>query len=140
MTLLTKKTKETQSMLTLTLLLEVLQKNNRKKAASELCILSFKNDCIKFLSAIVIKLLERCPLKYSLVQSLLSVIPQKLVSNSAEAQVKFEQLLQILLNEKWCSIEAYDEILTLFKGFVSEMKQNHLTEFFEFQHEYRQIG
>ena len=61
---------------------------------------SFKNDCIKFLSAIVIKLLERSHLKYSLVQSLLSVVPQKLVSDSAEAQVKFERLLQILLNGK----------------------------------------
>ena len=61
-----------------------------KKAASELCILSFKNDRIKFLSGIVIKLLERCPLKYSLVQSLVSVVPQKLVSDSAQAQVKFE--------------------------------------------------
>ena len=61
-----------------------------KKAASELCILSFKNDCIKLLSAIVLKLLERSCLKYSLVPSLLSVVPQKLVSDSAEAQVKFE--------------------------------------------------
>ena len=60
-----------------------LKKVTEKKAASELCILSFKNDCIMFLSAIVIKLLERCPLKYSLVQSLVSVLPQKLVSDSA---------------------------------------------------------
>ena len=72
------------------LLLEALKKSNRKKAASELRILSFKNDCIKFLSAIVIKLLERCPLKYSLVQSLVSVVPQKLLLDFAEAQVKFE--------------------------------------------------
>ena len=77
-------------MLTLALLLEVLLKCNRKKAVSKLCILSFKNDCITFLSAIVFKLLERSPLKYSLVQSLVIVVPQKLVSDSAEAQVKFE--------------------------------------------------
>ena len=35
-----------------------LKKVTEKKAASELCILSFKNDCITFLSAIIIKLLE----------------------------------------------------------------------------------
>ena len=46
---------------------------------------SFKNGCIKFLFDSVIKLSERCPLKYSLVQSLVIVIPQKLVSDSAEA-------------------------------------------------------
>ena len=60
------------------------------------------------------------------------VVPQKLLSDSAEAQVKFERLLQILLNGKWCSAEACDEIRTQLKGFVLEMKQNHLAEFLSF--------
>ena len=34
-----------------------------------------------------------------------------------------------MLNGKWCSAEACDGILTQFKGFVLEMKQNHLAEF-----------
>ena len=84
------------------------------------------------MSAIVIKLLERSPLKYSLVQSLVITAPQKLVSDPVEAQVKFERLLQILLNEKWCLAEACNEIRTQFKGFVLEMKQNHLAEFLSF--------
>ena len=54
---------------------DTLKKVTEKKAASELCILSFKNDCVKFLSAIASKLLEKCPLKYPLVQYLVSVIP-----------------------------------------------------------------
>ena len=82
--------------------------------------------------AIVINLLERCPLKYSLVQTLVIVVPQKLITDSAEAQVKFEQLLQILLNAKWCSAKACCKILTQFKGFILEMKQNHLAEFLSF--------
>ena len=68
-------------------------------------------------------------MKYSLVQSLVIVIPQKLISDSAEAQVKFEQFL---LNGKWYLAEACDEFLTQFKGFVLEMKQNHLAEFLSF--------
>ena len=60
------------------------------------------------------------------------VIPQKLVSDSAVALVKFERLLQILLNGKWCSAEACDEILAQLNGFVLEMKQNHLAEFLSF--------
>ena len=84
------------------------------------------------MSAIVIKLLERCSLWYSLVQSLVSVVPQKLACDSAESQVKFELLLQILLNGKWCLAEACSEICTQFKGFVLEMKQNHLAEFLSF--------
>ena len=117
-----------------------LKKVTEKKAASELFILSFKNDCINFLSSIVIKLLGRCPLKYSLVQGSMSVILQKLVSDSAEAQVKFERLRQILLCGKWCLAEACDEILTQFKGFVLEMKQNHLAEFLSFNINTDKIG
>ena len=57
------------------------------------------------------------------------VVPQKLITDSAEVQIKFEWLLQILLNGKWCSAEACDKIHTQFKGFALEMKQNHLAEF-----------
>ena len=57
------------------------------------------------------------------------VIPQKLITDSAEAQVKFEQ---ILLYRKWCSAEACDKFLTQFKGFVLEIKQNHLVKFLSF--------
>ena len=84
------------------------------------------------MSAIVIKLLERSSLKYSLVQSLVIVVPQKLISDSAEAQVKFVLLLQILRNRKRCSAEACDKIRTQFQSFVLEMKQNHLAEFLSF--------
>ena len=37
-----------------------------------------------------------------------------------------------MLNGKWCSAEACDEFLIEFKGFVLEMKQNHLAEFLSF--------
>ena len=62
----------------------------------------------------------------------MSVVPRKLVPGAAETQAKFEQLLQILLNGKWCSAEACKENLTQFKGFVLEMKQNRLAEFLSF--------
>ena len=70
-----------------------IKKVTEKKAASELRLLTFKNDCVKFLSAIVLKLLEKCPLKYFLVQCLDSLIPLNLVSSSSQARVKFQKLL-----------------------------------------------
>jgi len=42
---------------------DTLKKVTEKKPASELCILSFRNDCVTFLSATASKLLEKCPLK-----------------------------------------------------------------------------
>ena len=62
----------------------------------------------------------------------MSVVPQKLISDSTEAQVKFERLFQILLNGKWCSAEACDEIHFQFKDFALEMKQNYHAEFLNF--------
>ena len=55
-----KNQRKTQSMLTFSCAARsTLKKVTEKKAASKLCILSFKNDCITFLSGIVIKLLKR---------------------------------------------------------------------------------
>ena len=112
---------------------DTLKKISEKKTASEPRILAFKNDCVEFLSAIVSKLLEKCPLKYPLVNYLVSVVPQKLVSPSAESVAKFEKFLQILLNGNWRSAEACDEVLAQFKAFVIEMKQNHHAEFSSFK-------
>ena len=69
---------------------------------------------------------------YSLVQSLVIVVPQTSISDTTEAQGKFERPLQILLNGKWFSVEACHEICTQFKGFVLESKPNHLAEFLSF--------
>ena len=110
-----------------------IKKVAEKKAASELRLLTFKNDCVKFLLAIVLKLLEKCPLKYPLVQCLDSLIPLNLVSSSSQARVKFQKLLQILLNGKRRSAEECDEILVQYNAFVIEVKQNHLVEFPEFK-------
>lgn len=111
---------------------ETLRKVSAKKAASELRILAFQNDCMKFLSAIAAKLLEKCPLKYSLIQCLLCVIPKNLASTPTEATTRFERVLRILLNGKWRSADQCDEILTQYKAFVIEVRQNHLAEFLNF--------
>ena len=88
-------------MLTLALLLHILQKKLQKKKlqVNYVPYLS-KMIALSFLSAIVIKLLERSRLKYSLVQSLLSVEPQKLVFDSAEAQLSLSDFC------RFCSTES----------------------------------
>ena len=47
--------------------------------------------------------------------------------------MKFLRPLQILLNGKWRSADACDEVLTQLKAFVIESKQNHLAEFLDFE-------
>ena len=41
------------------------------KTISELAVLTFKTECVQLLSAMMAKLIERCPLKYPLVTYLL---------------------------------------------------------------------
>ena len=41
-----------------------------QKSVSELGVLAFNNECVKLLSAMTAKLIERCPLKYPLVRYL----------------------------------------------------------------------
>ena len=62
----------------------------------------------------------------------MSVIP-RLVSPSTEATVKFETLKQLLLNAKWHSPEACNEVVAQFTAYVIEVKQNYLAEFLNFK-------
>ena len=92
-------------------------------------VLSFKNECIKFLSAFACKLLEKCPSKYPLLQYL--VLFRRKWFLHLKATVKFETLLQLLLRAKWCLPE--DEVFAQLKAFVIEMKPNYLAEFLNFK-------
>ena len=77
-------------------------------------------------------LLKKCPLKYPLTQCLVSVMPQKLVTSTAEAHKKFEKVLKILLYGKWRFAEDCDEIFAQYKAFIIEVKKKHLSEFLDF--------
>ena len=77
----------------------------------------------------VAKLLERCPLKYSLVRYLAALTPRKLVSGSTDSGGKFDKILQALMNANWRTSEQCDELLSQYKGFCVDMRQQHVEEF-----------
>ena len=66
-------------------------------------------------------MLEKCILKYLLVQRLVNEILQTLVTNSLEASSKFERFLQILLDAKWLSAQQCGEVFSQFEGLVVEV-------------------
>ena len=111
---------------------QTLKAATDKKSVSELGVLAFKTECVKLLSALTSKLIDRCPLKYPLVQYLSSLNPKKLISSGTDATDKFEKILQILLNGGWRSAEECDQLLSLYKTFSVEMKQEHAAEFNDF--------
>lgn len=94
-----------------------LKRITEKKAASELQVLAFINECITMLAALTAKLNERNPLKYPLVRYLSCLRPEKLVTTESGASSNFDKILQILLNGKWCSGDDCNELLSMYKSF-----------------------
>ncbi|KAJ8043443.1 hypothetical protein HOLleu_10524 [Holothuria leucospilota] len=103
-----------------------------RKLLVDLQNLAFKADCMSLLAATTAKLLERSPLKYSLLRYLESLCPQTIVNTSVDPAVKFEKLLHILMNGRWRSAEECDNLLSQYKPFAAEMKQENAAEFRQF--------
>ena len=102
------------------------------KTISELAVLTFKTECVQLLSA---KLIERCPLKYPLV----TLNPPKMISSASVVTAKFEKILQILVNGNWRSPGECDELLSKYKAFLVQMKQDHAVDFRDFTPDSRRL-
>ena len=102
------------------------------KTISELAVLTFKTECVQLLSAMMAKLIERCPLNYPLVRYLSSLNPPKMISSTSDVTAKFEKILQILMNGSWRSAEECDELQSQYKAFLVQMKQDHAVDFRDF--------
>ena len=106
------------------------------KTISELAVLTFKTECVQLLSAMTAKLIDRCPLKYPLVTYLSSLNPPKMIS---DATAKFEKILPILMNGNWRSAGECDELLSKYKAFLVQMKQDHAVDFRDFTPDSRRL-
>ena len=102
------------------------------KTISELAVLTFKTECVQLLSVVTAKLIERCPLNYPLVRYLSSLDSPKMISSTSDVTAKFEKILQILMNGNWHSAEECDELLSHYKAFLVQMKQDHALDFRDF--------
>ena len=109
------------------------------KTISELAVLTFKTECVQLLSAMTTKLIERCPLKYPLVTYLSSLNPPKMISSASDVTAKFEKILQILMNGNWRSVGECDELLSKYKAFLVQMKQDHAVDFWNFTPDSRRL-
>ena len=81
------------------------------------------------LQTIVSKIQERSPLKYSLARKLVSMDPRLMVSNPDNATKMFQQVLQILIENKWKTAEEADTMLAQYRKFVFDAKKYHTASF-----------
>ena len=109
------------------------------KTIFELAVLTFKTECVQLLSAMTAKLIERCPLKYTLVRYLSSLNPPKMISSASDVTAKFENILQILMNGSWRSVGECDELLSQYKAFLVQMKPDHAVNFRDFTPDSRRL-
>ena len=109
------------------------------KTISVLAVLSFKTECVQLLSAMMAKLIERCPLKYPLVRYLSSLNPPKMISSASDVTAMFDKILQILMNGNWHSAGECDELLSKYKAFLVQMKQDHAVDFRDFTPDSRRL-
>ena len=100
-----------------------------KPVVSERGLLEFRMECIKFLSQVTNKLLERSPLKYKLVRRLFCLNPKKLVTEPEECTQAFEDVLDKLIETKWRSSTVSDDLKDQYKSFLKVVKKDSELEF-----------
>ena len=105
----------------------------REKKVSQLPVLEFRKDCEVMLQTTVSKIQERSPLKYNLARKLVSMDPMLMVLNPDNAIKMFQQVLQILIENKWKTAEEADTVLAQYRKFVFDAKKYHIAKFSSFK-------
>ena len=82
----------------------------REKRISQLQVLEFRKGCEVMLQTTVSKMQEKSPLKYNLARKLVSMDPRLMVSNPDNATKMFQQVLQILIENRWKTPEVADTV------------------------------
>ena len=100
-----------------------------KVIVSERGLLEFRMECTKFLSHVTNKLLEQSPLKYKLVRRLFCLNPMRMVSEPEECAKAFEDVLDKLIETKWRSSTAADDLKYQYKTFLKVAKKDSELEF-----------
>lgn len=87
---------------------------------NQLLGIQFRKECLTFLSTTTKNLLPKCPLNYATVRHLRSLNPLFMIG----VPLKFEKLLQLLLNAKWHTAQQCDQILAEYKILLKPKKLN----------------
>lgn len=88
-----------------------------KKKVSEKQVFTLRSNTKTFVQAAVAKLLEKCPLRYSLVRNLGWVDPTQIVQNPDKCKRKLKVCLEHLVSAKQMKEGNCDDILKQFSDF-----------------------
>lgn len=87
--------------------LNILSRERSGKNVSDLLVLQFRNECLNYIRAMCLKIIERSPLKYRLTKGISSFSPNLISLHPTVAKSRFKALLNVLVdNQRLGTIEA----------------------------------
>lgn len=105
-----------------------------KQGISDRNVLEFRTDCIKFLEQAVKKILDKCPLSYSLVRHLSCFNPQAMATKPQESKSRFKKVVGSLACCNRIKEEDCDTIIQQYGTFVENIPVFGSDKFVNFNH------
>ncbi|KAK6970300.1 solute carrier family 25 member 40-like X2 [Biomphalaria glabrata] len=106
----------------------------QKIKATDLQIMTLKNECRQFISSLVAKLLDKSPVMIRLVQKLSCLNPSLMASSSQLSASRFRDLLTILGDSGRISLNECDQIYNKFIKCLEALEENNVKPKFELFH------
>nr|KAI8745326.1 KAAdult enhancer factor 1 [Biomphalaria glabrata] len=106
----------------------------QKIKATDLQIMTLKNECRQFISSLVAKLLDKSPVMIRLVQKLSCLNPSLMASSPQLAASRFRDLLIILGDSGRISLNECDQIYNKFVQCLEALEDNNVKPKFELFH------
>ncbi|KAI8764141.1 Adult enhancer factor 1 [Biomphalaria glabrata] len=106
----------------------------QKIKATDLQIMTLKNECRQFISSLVAKLLDKSPVMIRLVQKLSCLNPSLIASSPQLAASRFRDLLTILADSGRISLNDCDQIYNKFIKCLEALEENNVKPKFELFH------
>lgn len=92
-----------------------------KKHVSELQIMSFKMDFMKFVKQCVTKIINKSPLRFPFANDISCLDPNLMKSDSGEATSLFKKVVKHLNKHGWLDGDAVDEAIFQFNSFKQKL-------------------
>ena len=92
----------------------------------------FRNDCRDIVIKLLLKLSERCPLKYSLLRNATSLSPANIAANVDEFSIRFGSLADRLYALNKIMASTADNAKVQYDSFVKFVNLHHKAEFLKF--------
>ena len=90
-------------------------------SVSDKQVMEFRLDCRNFLIALLKKILNKCPISYSLVRNMAALNPKEMVAHPSACRERFKKVLTVLVSARRVKEQDCDAIVQQFGNFLDSM-------------------